>query len=188
MNIIFEDILDRIAEARPRAVAIDGPAASGKSTLAGLMAERFGSAVFHMDDFFLPPGRKTPERLAEPGGNVDYERFKAEVTDRLFSSERLVYNRYDCRTGELSPVETAVRFPVVVEGAYCLHPLLRGVFDLKIFLGVSPGVQKSRVVKRGGAELAKRFQNEWIPLENAYFNTLKIRNLCDIAVDTSGLF
>ena len=63
-------------------VAIDGPCASGKSTLGALLRGVYGANLFHMDDYFLPFARKTPERLAEPGGNVDYERFFAEVAGR----------------------------------------------------------------------------------------------------------
>jgi uridine kinase len=188
MNNIFNEILDKIAADCPRVIAIDGSAASGKSTFAELIAKRFGSSVFHMDDFFLPPDLKTPKRLSEPGGNVDYERFKTEITDRLFLSERLSYNKYNCQTGKLSHIETEVVFPVIIEGAYCLHPLLRDVFDLKIFLEVKSDIQMRRIIKRGGLEILKRFQDEWIPLEIAYFNALKIREICDIIADTSELF
>lgn len=70
--------------AQGRAVAaIDGNAAAGKSTLAARIAAFFAPRcsvnVFHMDDFFLPGALRTPERLAEPGGNVHYERFQDEV-------------------------------------------------------------------------------------------------------------
>jgi len=188
MDNIFAELLEKIAADRPRVIAIDGPAASGKSTIAELIATRFGSAVFHMDDFFLPPELKTPERLSEPGGNVDYERFKSEITDRLFLSQWLSFNKYNCQTDSLSPMEIELALPVVIEGSYCLHPLLRGVFDLKIFLDVSPDIQMRRVIQRGGLELSKRFQNEWIPLENVYFDELKIRELCDVIVDTSELY
>ena len=34
-------------------LAIDGMAASGKTTLAGMFSERYGAPVVHMDDFFL---------------------------------------------------------------------------------------------------------------------------------------
>ncbi|MBQ7816856.1 MAG: uridine kinase, partial [Oscillospiraceae bacterium] len=59
-------------------VAIDGPCASGKSSLGNFLNDNFICNVFHMDDFFLPPEMKTAERLAEVGGNVDYERFGKE--------------------------------------------------------------------------------------------------------------
>ena len=35
-------------------VTLDGPCASGKTTLAGQMAEALGAAVVHTDDFVVP--------------------------------------------------------------------------------------------------------------------------------------
>ena len=63
----------------PFIIAIDGRAASGKSTLAQQLGELLDADVIHMDDFFLPPSLRTKERLSEPGGNVHYERFAEEV-------------------------------------------------------------------------------------------------------------
>ena len=48
-------------------IAIDGRCGSGKTTLASLLAEEFGGALFHMDDFYLREEQRTPERLAELG-------------------------------------------------------------------------------------------------------------------------
>ena len=76
----FESILLQriraIAAAQPRVlVAIDGRCAAGKTTLTASMQARLECNVFHMDDFFLRPEQRTPERLGPPGGNVDYELF-----------------------------------------------------------------------------------------------------------------
>ena len=60
-------------------IAIDGGAASGKTTLAKVLSEKYHAPVIHMDDFFLRPEQRTPERFAEPGGNLDRERFLREV-------------------------------------------------------------------------------------------------------------
>lgn len=184
MLAIFSAILNQIEALCPRAVAIDGGAASGKSTLADLIAQKFDANVIHMDDFFLPPDRKTPERLEQPGGNVDYERFSAEVKP----SSDFTYHKYNCKTGVLTPVMVTSKPLTVVEGAYCLHPLLRGMFDFRIFLHTTPEVQARRILERNGADMLKRFQNEWIPLENAYLTELNIKELCDIVVDTSDFF
>lgn len=184
MFVIFTAILEQIEALCPHAIAIDGGAASGKSTLADLIAQRFDVNVIHMDDFFLPPERKTPGRLEQPGGNVDYERFAAEV--RL--SDSFTYHKYNCKTGVLTPVTVAQKSITVVEGAYCLHPLFRSMFDYKIFLYTTPEIQEHRILERNGADMLKRFQNEWIPLENAYIAKLNIKELCDITVDTSELF
>lgn len=42
-----------LAEQEHVFIAIDGPCASGKTTLARNLNERFGGNVLHMDDFFL---------------------------------------------------------------------------------------------------------------------------------------
>ena len=76
---IKESILARCEGRERLLVAIDGRCASGKSTLAEELKKDLGCAVFHMDDFFLPFERKTAQRLAQPGGNVDWERFREEV-------------------------------------------------------------------------------------------------------------
>ena len=79
---ISDKILKRIKEqttkesAVPYIVAIDGRCASGKSTLAAYLKSALACSVIHMDHFFLQPHQRTEKRLREPGGNVDYERFK----------------------------------------------------------------------------------------------------------------
>ena len=68
--------IDRKAARQGRVLlAIEGGSASGKTTLSQLLSRIYGCTVFHMDEFFLRPEQRTPERLAEPGGNVDRERF-----------------------------------------------------------------------------------------------------------------
>ena len=65
-----------LAAAQPRVlVAIDGRCTAGKTTLAASLQAQLECNVFHMDDFFLRPEQRTPERLRQPGGNVDFERF-----------------------------------------------------------------------------------------------------------------
>ena len=39
----------------PVIVAIDGPCAAGKTTLAGKLQAAYDCNLFHMDDFFLRP-------------------------------------------------------------------------------------------------------------------------------------
>jgi ABC-type multidrug transport system fused ATPase/permease subunit len=67
-------LLDALDKApKPLTIAIDGMAGAGKTTLASLLSQIFNCAVIHMDDFFLPFEMRTPQRLAQPGGNVHYE-------------------------------------------------------------------------------------------------------------------
>ena len=81
--LLAQRVLESVFPGGHALLAIDGRCGSGKSTLAAHMAQVFGCPVFHMDDFFLPPELRTPERLAQPGENVHHERFLREAPFRL---------------------------------------------------------------------------------------------------------
>ena len=70
----------------------------------------------------------------------------------------------------------------VVEGAYSMHPDLRGYYDFSVFLDVPEKIRKARITKRNKPYLADKFFNEWIPMENRYFSEMKIKELCDICI------
>ena len=155
-------------------VAIDGKCTSGKTTLASQLAEIYDCNVFHMDDFFLRPEQRTPERFAEVGGNVDYERFHEEVLLPLKSGKAFSYRPFDCSTFTLAaPVTVAPKKLNVIEGTYSHHPYFGNPYDLKILLTVDEETQWQRILERP-AFLHKRFFEEWIPLENRYFDGFAI--------------
>lgn len=70
-----EEFMLRLLEGKPVCpflVAIDGRCTAGKTTLAGLLQGKRSCNVVHMDDFYLPFAKRTPERMAQPGGNMDF--------------------------------------------------------------------------------------------------------------------
>ena len=160
-------------------VAIDGMCGSGKSTVAARLQEYFNCSLFHMDDFFLQPHQRTPERLAQPGGNVDYERFGEEVLGHLGDPAGLEYRRFDCSTFTLAPAKhVPYNRLVIIEGAYSCHPYFGDVQDVKIFLESSREGQLQRILRRSGAEKLEQFKDVWIPMEERYFEALGIREKC----------
>lgn len=152
-------------------VAIDGPCASGKTTLAAQLSAVLGDApVVHMDDFFTPHGEKTPQRLAQPGGNADVERFGKEFLAPWLRDGQASYRPYDCHEDRLlAPVTVPPGRIALVEGAYCLHPHTGRPYDVEVFLTVDPALQRARILRRNGPALWERFRTQWIPLEQAYF-------------------
>ena len=71
-------------------IAIDGMCGSGKTTLGQLLQSVYDCNLFHMDDFFLRPEQRTPERMAQVGGNVDYERFQKEILNHICQQEMCI--------------------------------------------------------------------------------------------------
>ena len=161
-------------------VAIDGKCTSGKTTLASKLAEIYDCNVFHMDDFFLRPEQRTPERFAEVGGNVDYERFREEVLLPLKSGKAFSYRPFDCGTFTLAdPVAVTPKKLNIIEGTYSHHPYFGNPYDLKILLTVDEVAQRQRILERP-AFLHKRFFEEWIPMENRYFDGSESPSKADI--------
>lgn len=170
-------------------VAIEGNSGAGKSTLALLLSQIYDSNVFHMDDFFLTPELKTDERLKEVGGNVDYARFKKEVINGLRSNRKFNYRKYDCKQQEFCETISVLPKRInIIEGSYSLHPTLIDHYDLRIFLRIDPVEQYARILKRNGRFLLQRFLEEWIPLENHYFETTKVFDQCDMLYETNNLY
>lgn len=164
-------------------VAIEGGSASGKTTLGSTLSNIYDCTLFHMDDFFLQPGQRTPERYAQIGGNVDWERFLTEVLEPLSKGEAVNYRKFDCSTMSVEDaIQVIPKKLTIIEGAYSLHPELEKYYDFSVFLDVSAQLQKERIQKRNSPQLAKRFFEEWIPLENVYFSKTKVKERCDLTI------
>lgn len=179
--------MEEIGFNKPRVVlAIDGPCASGKSTLGAEICARVDGNLFHMDDYFLRPDQRTKERLEEVGGNVDRERFLAEVLLGIRRGREFSYRPYNCKTGMIEQrVTVKPKKWNIVEGAYSLHPELSPYYDFRVFLEVDKGEQSLRILKRNGPDMHQRFLSEWIPLENRYFEAMGIRDKCDLIIRNS---
>ena len=164
-------------------IAIDGNCTAGKTTLTSVLAKEYDCNVFHMDDFFLRPQQRTAERYAQPGGNVDYERFREEVLLPLKSGNGFSYRPFACKTFTLSDsVQVMPKQLNIVEGTYCQHPYFGDVYDLKLFLSVSPELQRERVFQRP-QHVQGRFFTDWIPMEKLYFEFYQISAKADIRLD-----
>ena len=153
----------------PLLVALDGRCAAGKTTIAAQMARQYGWGVVHLDDFFLQPVQRTPQRMAEPGGNLDRERLIAEVLEPLRAGQQGSYRLFDCRTMALAPgcvplPETPI---VLLEGSYSCHPNLWDYCALHAFVDVEPGEQLRRLAVRAPEKL-EAFKTKWIPKEETY--------------------
>lgn len=180
LNLLFAAIDRLLAEKEQVVIAIDGPCTAGKTTLSGILRDRYGCNVLPMDEFFLRPEQRTPQRLAQPGGNVDYERFLEEVLGPLKAGKSFSYRPFSCKTQAFAaPVQIVPTHLAVIEGTYALHPYFGEPYDLKIFLCIDPQAQRERILQRPLWK-QERFFRQWIPMELQYFDHFQIPKHCDM--------
>ena len=187
--MILLDRINKLMEEQQNVlVAIDGGSASGKTTLAVFLMELYHCNVFHMDDFFLQLHQRTIERLEEPGGNVDYERFYKEVLTPLKEGKEFTYSPYSCKTQTLeNAIKVKPKQLNIIDGAYSMHPMFADTYDISVFIKIKSNQQKARILERNGAKMYKRFVNEWIPMENKYFTKMNIPEKCDFIFEGFSL-
>ncbi len=176
-----------LAGAGPLLVALDGRCAAGKTTLAAYLQRQTGWGLAHMDHFFLRPQQRTPARLAEPGGNVDRERFLEEVLLPLEAGQAAVYRPFDCHTQSLGePLRLEPGPVLLVEGSYSCHPALWDRYGLHVFLTVDPEEQLRRIAARNGPAGLEAFRQRWIPLEEGYFEAFALAERCELVLALDG--
>lgn len=183
---LIQNIKSQISQHSPFILAIDGMCGSGKTTLADYLSTIFDTAVIHMDNFFLPFERKTPSRLSEPGGNIDYERFLTLAVPSLQKKEAFSYMAYNCQTRAYDrKIEVKECDLIIVEGSYSLHTKFGHYYDLSLFLSVSPQEQLRRLELRCQDDVKfHRFKTEWIPMENLYHKKQKVISRADLILNT----
>lgn len=186
---LLQSQIHNILDAKSRAfVAIDGMAASGKTTLSAALAQAFSkSAVVHTDDFTIPLEDRYPGYFDAQLSNADLLRFDREVLSPLKSGKTASYRPYVCHPtpGFLEPVRIPADTRVlIVEGAYSLHPLLFERYDLRILSLIDPDTQRARILERNGQAQLERFLSLWIPMENRHIEAHELRSRCDLTLFT----
>ena len=171
---------------RPVLIALDGRCGSGKTTLAAQLAEQFpGSAVFHTDDYYLPPAQRIPNWAETPCANMDLTRLREEVLVPAQAGAAVHCRAYSCREGAYLPEQCVPPAPLyILEGSYSHHPLLAPYEDFRVFMTCSDAEQTRRLQAREGDRYPD-FAARWIPLEEAYFTQHNIEDAADFVMDTT---
>ena len=186
----MQSLLDRInqlqTEKKHTVIAIDGNSTAGKSTLAACLMKTYSCSVISMDHFFLRPEQRTSERLLQPGGNIDYDRFIEQIVLPLRSKESFIYHPYDCKLDMPgAPIAINTDDPIIIiEGVYSMHPKFRehSIYDITVFLQINEDEQKRRLLMRN-PHMYDRFIHEWVPMENKYFDFFQIAEKCNFIIN-----
>ncbi|MDE0605497.1 MAG: (d)CMP kinase [bacterium] len=150
-------------------VGIDGPSASGKSTLAAGLAKVLPEAILvEGDDFYRPESDPNRSKI-EIAGLFDLPRLASQVLIPHTEERDLHYQRYDWETGSLGDWATGVKgAPLIVEGIYSTHQTLRDYYDLRIWVTAPRAIRLARGIERDGEEARSKWVDVWMPAEDRY--------------------
>jgi uridine kinase len=157
-----DDVAARVRTLAPGSrVAVDGVSASGKTTFADALARRLGDRVVRVSlDDFLAP----PPRTVYYPDAFDFARFREHV----------------------EPIDETV----VVDGLFLLHPDLRDLWDLKVFLRCDQQVAMERGIARDAVWMEsarERYLTRYVPEERRYLDDVDPESLADLVVETTDL-
>jgi uridine kinase len=177
-----------ISRSHPVRVAVDGPSASGKTTLADALADRFralGRSCLRatLDDFHRPGHKQrsmggdwTPSLYEREG--YDFPAFRALLLDPLGpgGDRRVRTGIFDAARDQALPerwTRVAADAVVVIDGLYLLGRLADS-FDYRIWLSVRPETVLARACERdvawvGSLEAVRaRYEGFWLPAHARY--------------------
>lgn len=161
-------------------VAIEGKCGSGKTTMVDRLQQELPFTRIPMDDFFLPPKMKTNERMAQIGGNIQYEKV-LELLEYVKATDEgsIAYQRYDCEFNRFNKEEKERHDLIVLEGVYSFHPAFRHLIDYLAFIDIDDKTQDLRLQRRSNYLM---YVNTWVVLENIYYDHEKIKFLSNIII------
>ena len=187
---VCDEILDMQRDLKRVIVAIDGMAGAGKTTLAEQLKAVFPKTdIVKMDHFYLPKAKRTEQRMAEPGGHMDTERFADEVAMPIWKGLVPHYRVFDCASQSFSHTLTCTSDAelCIVEGTYATHPEIPDIYDLRIFVCADQQICLDRIKARATSDWeVEMFEKEWIPAEQRYFASYMTKELSDLVYDGSA--
>ncbi|WP_405429613.1 cytidylate kinase family protein [Micromonospora sp. NBC_00617] len=190
-----------VTVAHPTRVAIDGPPASGKTTLADELAVVLrgqGRDVIRatIDDFLFPRARRYPRGEYSAEGcyhdTHDYDALNRVLLDPLGpEGDRRFRNAVYDRTTDavLCPPVTAAPADAVLifDGVFLLRPELIGRWELRVFVSTALETTVDRALIRERrvsprADIERRWRERYIPSQQLYFATVGPTRHADIVV------
>ncbi len=173
-------VLDLLGSRAPtlgsgRLLCIDGPAGSGKTTLATAVAELSGSRVVHMDDLY--DGWRGLPRLGDQLGTI---------LEPLAAGRAGRYRRYDWETGSYAETHPVTPSPLLVlEGVGSGSAAHAACCTVLVWVEAPTDLRLTRGIARDGAGLEAQWR-QWMLDEAQHFEREGTRDRADVVVDGTG--
>ena len=160
-------------------ITVDGPAGSGKTTLANELAHELGDSVgemsvIHLDELYEGWDSALDEKL--------FERISAWILAPIRSGLNPKHLKYDWRQGKYTTWSELPLTPVVIiEGVGSGHTSLRELVSQAIWVEADEHLLLDRVVQRDG-EAVRDEMLIWKSREQIYFDLNQVKESADIQV------
>jgi energy-coupling factor transporter ATP-binding protein EcfA2 len=180
MEIDIAALAEQIRALRPsaggvRVIAIDGPAGSGKTTLASELAEVLGEALVLNTDQLYPGW----DGLAEGA-----QRLVDEVLLPLSEGLVATVRPWDWSSGsEGDPRELPACATLIVDGAGCGSRAAAEFVSMIIWLDADPELRQQRALERDGEMFAPNW-GSWAQQETELFEREQTRERADLVILT----
>ncbi|GEP38556.1 hypothetical protein NPS01_22190 [Nocardioides psychrotolerans] len=159
-----------------RLLCLDGPAGSGKTTLAGAVATLTGSPVVHMDDLY-----------DGWGGLPGVADQLSTILDPLAAGRPGSYRRYDWVAEAYVETRTVPPAPLLVlEGVGSGSAAHAALCTVLVWVEVPADLRLTRGVARDGVRLQEQWRR-WMVDEARHFAREGTRERADLAVDGTGV-
>ena len=158
-----------------RLVCIDGPAGSGKTTLAAALADALGpgAVVVHLDDLY--------EGWSGLGGV--WERVAAQILRPLELGRPGHWQRYDWDAGRFAEWhDLPVPECLILEGCGSAPRAVDGRANLIVWVEAPPDARLARGLARDGEQMRDRWLR-WMTEEAEHFAREATRERADVVVD-----
>ncbi|WP_433126317.1 cytidylate kinase family protein [Micromonospora sp. CA-240977] len=203
-----DELLGRLAEevgsvavAHPTRVAIDGPPAAGKTTLADELAavlREQGRDVIRatIDDFLFPRAQRYPRGEYSAEGcyhdTHDYDALNRVLLDPLGPGgdrrfQHAIYDRVADAAMSPSVTTAAADAVLLFDGVFLLRPELIDRWELRVFVSIPLEKTVDRAVVRERrvstrADVERRWRERYIPSQQLYFATVRPTRHANIVV------
>lgn len=197
------ELIIQIKVSHPLRVAIDGPDAAGKTTLAGelvpLLCRRGRSIITASIDGFHNPASVRHSRGRNSPQGYYYDSFDYQSLIRCLlqplgpgGTRDYVPKLFDYRTDsevKREPTTAAADAILLFDGVFLLRPELISYWDFTVFITVSRetilarGIERDAVVFGGAEEARKLYEQRYLPGQQLYFDQCRPLNSASIVVN-----